>query len=93
MRQRRNVLLIFKEAVNNAVKYSQGKKLVVLMRKENNQIKLSIQDDGLGFNADIISSSSGLKNMQERAKELKGTLSILSSSGNGTQVELRCPAT
>ena len=93
MQQRQHVFLIFKEAVNNAVKYSQGKKISVLLGKENNHIRLLIKDDGLGFDPDKITSSSGLKNMKDRAKELKGTLHILSSLEKGTQIELLCPAT
>jgi signal transduction histidine kinase len=93
MQHRRDVFLIFKEAVNNAVKYSQGKKIAVFLGKEDNHIKLSIQDDGLGFHPGAKTSSSGLKNMHDRAKELKGTLHIQSSPGNGTKVELLCPAT
>ena len=93
MQQRRNVFLIFKEAVNNAVKYSQGKKLVILLKKENNQFKLSIQDDGIGFHIGTATSSSGLKNMSDRAKELKGKLLIHSSKNDGTVVELSCPTT
>ena len=93
MQQRQHVFLIFKEAVNNAVKYSQGKKISVFLGKKDIHIKLLIADDGLGFDPGKITSSSGLKNMQDRAKELKGTLSVKSSPGSGTQVELLCPAT
>ena len=93
MERRQQVFLIFKEAVNNAVKYSQANKLSVFLEKEDHQIKLSVSDDGLGFDTEKISSSNGLKNMRERAKELKGTLHIQSSPGNGAIVELKCPTT
>jgi two-component sensor histidine kinase len=93
MQQRQHVFLIFKEAVNNAVKYSQGKKVAVFLSKENHHIKLSVQDDGQGFDSKKITSSNGLKNMQFRAKELKGVLHLYSIPGEGTTVELECPAT
>ena len=88
-----NIFFIFKEAVNNAVKYSGGKIVSVFLGRENSHIRLSVKDDGTGFNATRITSSSGLKNMQARAKELNGTLHIRSEAGKGTEVELICTAT
>lgn len=93
MAQRQNIFLIYKEAVNNAVKYAQAKKICVFLGKENHHIKLIVEDDGSGFDPGKTTSSNGLKNMQERAKELRGTLNIHSSQEEGTRVELRCPAT
>ena len=93
MQHRQHIFLIFKEAVNNAVKYSGGKTVTVFLGRENSHIRLSVKDDGTGFNAARITSSSGLKNMQARAKELHGTLQIRSEAGSGTEVELICNAT
>lgn len=93
MTQRQNIFLIYKEAVNNAIKYSQCKKISVFLGKENNQIKLLVEDDGLGFDPGKATSSNGLKNMEERAKEVRGSLNIYSSREAGTRVELWCPAT
>jgi ligand-binding sensor domain-containing protein/two-component sensor histidine kinase len=93
MQNRQHIFLIFKEAVNNAVKYSEGKAISVFLGRENSHIRLSVKDDGTGFNAAKITSSSGLKNMQARAKELNGTLRIRSAAGSGTEVELICTAT
>ena len=93
MQHRQHIFLIFKEAVNNAVKYSEGKTVSVFLEKENNHIRLSVKDDGLGFNAGKVTSSSGLKNMKARAKELNGILHIRSEAGSGTEVELICTAT
>lgn len=94
MQQRKDVFLIFKEAVNNAVKYSGGKKIVVFLGKDNHQIKLYVKDDGIGFNTTNVNSSSGLKNMRDRAKNLNGRLNIQSSEGGaGTTVEFIGPAT
>ena len=87
MEQRQHLLLIFKEAVNNAVKYSKGKKVSVVIEKVNRSLKLKVQDDGVGFNMERIRSSNGLKNMRNRAKELNGTLEINSLANGGTVVE------
>ena len=93
MQRRQHIFLIFKEAVNNAVKYSEGKTVSVFLGRENSHIRLSVKDDGSGFNSGKITSSSGLKNMHARAKELNGTLQIRSEAGKGTEVELICTAT
>jgi len=93
MQRRQHIFLIFKEAVNNSVKYSEGKTVSVFLGRENSHIRLSVRDDGLGFNTARITSSSGLKNMRARAKELNGTLHIRSEAGKGTEVELICTAT
>jgi signal transduction histidine kinase len=93
MRQRQQIFLIYKEAVNNAVKYSKGEKISVFLGKEGDHIKLSVQDDGIGFDTKKSTSSNGLKNMNDRAKELKGIIRIRSEFGKGTQITLLCPAT
>ena len=93
MKQRQQIFLIYKEAVNNAVKYSKGEKISVFLGKEGDHIKLSVQDDGIGFDTEKPTSSNGLKNMNDRAKELKGIIKIRSEFGKGTQITLLCPAT
>jgi two-component sensor histidine kinase len=87
MQQRKDLFLIFKEAVNNAVKYSGGKNIVIFLGKQDHYLKLLVKDDGVGFDPTNITSSSGLKNMRDRARDLNGTLSIQSSLGEGTSVE------
>jgi signal transduction histidine kinase len=92
MDQRQHYFLVFKEAVNNAVKYSRGNKLTIQLNRENQHIKLVVRDDGKGFSKGTAVSSNGLKNMQARAAELKGVLNITSGE-TGTIVELTCPTT
>jgi Histidine kinase-, DNA gyrase B-, and HSP90-like ATPase/Histidine kinase len=87
MEQRRDVYLIFKEAVNNLVKYSQCKNALVEI-KVNKQFELQIRDDGIGFNPDMETSRNGLKNMKNRANDLKGSLKIESGFQKGTSVSL-----
>lgn len=86
--ERRNFYLIFKEAVNNLVKYSNATRVAITLSNENDYIKLRIQDDGVGFDASEDNSGNGLKNMKRRANEMKAQFKIESSKGNGTQIEL-----
>src|SRR6185295_1565867 len=79
MAQRKNIYLIFKEAVNNAVKYSGTKKIDIKATVQNKQLVLLVQDHGKGFNISVSGRGNGLDNMKNRAKESGGTLIIDSS--------------
>lgn len=93
MAARKNLYLVFKEAVNNAVKYSDCHELRVTMERDGTRIVLRIMDDGKGFEPEAATSTSGggngLPNMRKRAAELGATLHILSAPGKGTAIELR----
>ena len=93
MPQRRDFFLIFKEAVNNAAKYSRAAKVEIKIAKEKEQLHLSISDDGIGFTATKETSSNGLKNMKTRAEALRGSLHIQSEPGKGTTILAKVPAT
>lgn len=87
MEQRRDVYLIFKEGVNNLVKYSKCKNALVEI-VVNKQFELIIKDDGKGFNPKIETNRNGLKNMTNRATSLNGSLLIESAIGKGTSIKL-----
>lgn len=89
---RKNLFLIFKEAINNAAKYSAANAIKIHVKKENGSITLNIQDNGKGFDVLGSSSGNGLRNMKERAENLRGELS-LKSSGTGTEISLSLPIT
>jgi two-component sensor histidine kinase len=98
MEKRKNFFLVFKEAVNNAIKYSGASSLLADIAVHQQQLRLRVEDNGIGFNqqAELTGGGNslggnGLHNMQARAKELKGTLHINSKPGNGTKVELVMP--
>ncbi len=93
MEQRRDFFLVFKEAVNNIAKYSQCSLTQIRVEQQNGNIKLLIQDDGVGFDMNYNGTSNGLKNMQKRAGLMKGSLKIHSAKGEGTRIELVVPAT
>ncbi len=90
MEQRKNIYLIFKEALNNAVKYSGTEKIKVTASMQNKELQLQVKDFGIGFNNNIIKKGNGLDNMQNRAKELHGVLEII-NSGKGVTVTLNIP--
>lgn len=91
MHQRKNFYLIFKEAVNNAVKYSNTQKLEVVIKEDGPALLMLIRDFGKGFNETIVMNGNGLNNMKMRAKDLKGDLKINSSKEQGTELRLYFP--
>lgn len=90
LEHRKNIYLVFKEAVNNAVKYSEAENIWVMVKLQGKQLHLSVKDDGKGFDEQTVIKGNGLKNLQLRAGEIKGTLTIDSEKGNGTQICLNC---
>ena len=88
LESRRNFYLIFKEALNNLVKYSNANRAFISLTNENGLIKLSIRDNGLGFDVLQTSRGNGLLNMKNRAAEMKAHLNIESEKGNGAHIEL-----
>lgn len=89
--QRKNLFLIFKEAVNNAAKYSHAKQINITLAQTDRMLLLSIQDNGDGFNEQQVKSGNGLRNQRERAAELNAKLTIKSEPGEGTLVALEIP--
>ena len=87
---RKNIVLIAKEAINNVAKYSQAKNVHITFQKENNVLLLSIIDDGIGFNPEIVKGN-GITNMKKRANEINGKFNIISSEKKGTSITLQIP--
>jgi two-component system, NarL family, sensor histidine kinase UhpB len=86
-----NLYLIFKEAVNNLSKYSEANNAVLSLVFDEKFIHLNIEDNGVGFKVEEIKHRGGLQNMQHRAEEIKGKISVISSPNNGTKIELTMP--
>ena len=93
METRRDLFLLFKEAVNNTAKYSDATHIVIHMRLKNKIMKLTVQDNGCGFEVEKADSGNGLNNMQKRAEKLKSKYAITSEKGKGTTVILEMPIT
>ncbi|WP_426094734.1 tetratricopeptide repeat-containing sensor histidine kinase [Flavobacterium sp. DSR2-3-3] len=84
-----NVYRIIQEAILNINKYSNAKNCEIRIQKKNdNLLKLSISDNGEGFDIKNKKRGIGLNNMKERANSLKGQLNIESKIGEGTKIEV-----
>ncbi|MCP9769900.1 hypothetical protein EGI22_18505 [Lacihabitans sp. LS3-19] len=91
MLQRKNLYLIFKEAVNNSLKHSDCTHLSIKLSITNKKLTLFVSDNGKGLvgenNFEPKMGGNGFTNMHSRAKESGGTISILSSPKEGTSVQ------
>lgn len=92
MHNKRHILLIFKEAMHNALKHSGAGLVHLNIYREPKHLLIELQDDGQGFALDQPSSSGGegLQNMRHRAEKIKCQLNIQSGK-EGTTIQLRCP--
>ena len=93
IKQRKDLYLIYKEAINNAVKYSCASEICTDLRYQNNMFALIIADDGKGFDSTKTGSGNGLINMKSRAQEMKASLDIRTAPGQGTTVTLELQLT
>ena len=94
MRQRKNIYLILKEAINNAAKHSNCSLLKITLHNANAKIYAKIKDNGQGISSSSIKmAGNGLQNMRQRAEEMGGILEIYSEPGHGTTVDLVMPIT
>jgi signal transduction histidine kinase len=91
MDQRRDLYLIFKEAVNNLVKYSKATSAKVEVVINPHSMGVLVKDNGTGFDANEVNEGNGIRNMQQRAALLKASLLIESEPGKGTSVNLSMP--
>lgn len=85
---------VAKEALQNVLKHSQATSVKLLLALADKRIKLSIQDNGVGFSPETARGkplSFGLAGMQERAVLLGGTLVLRSAPGKGAAVILELP--
>ena len=89
--QRKNIYLVFKEALNNSLKYAQATEIRITIDVIDKKLAMSLVDNGAGFVPEKESGTgNGLKNMYRRANEIGGHVVISSTPGKGTTITLSC---
>ncbi|MCX6169797.1 MAG: triple tyrosine motif-containing protein [Ignavibacteriales bacterium] len=86
MEYKQNMYLIFKEGINNAIKHSKCKKIVLEADLNKDTIVMVLKDDGLGFDVENAKLGNGLLNMRKRADSI-GCELIIDSSEEGTSLK------
>jgi signal transduction histidine kinase len=86
------VYRIVQELLNNAVKHSGAANIFVQVMRHDNNLSITVEDNGKGFDVKEmeIANGAGLKNIRSRVDYLKGQLDIKSTPGKGTSVHIDC---
>jgi signal transduction histidine kinase len=92
MEKRKNFYMTFKEAINNAVKYSGACNVKVsILMPDHHHVRMTIEDDGKGFDTNKPRKGNGIWNIGYRAKEMGGKFDFNSTPGKGTRLMLEFP--
>jgi ligand-binding sensor domain-containing protein/two-component sensor histidine kinase len=86
--KRQNIYLIFKEGINNSIKYSRAKNISLNLELVDDSYRIILKDDGCGFEISSVRGN-GLINMKRRAENIGADFSIQSIPGKGTIVILK----
>jgi signal transduction histidine kinase len=86
---RKHLLLLFKEAMNNCLKYAEAEKAELSVTMEGKALEISFEDNGKGLTQDQTSAGYGLKNMAKRAAKIGANWSVDSKEGEGTCISIQ----
>jgi signal transduction histidine kinase len=94
---RDEIYKIAAEALRNAFRHAQAGRIEVDIRYDDEQFRMRVRDDGIGIDRNVLANQGleghyGLRGMPERAALIGGKLAVWSETGEGTEVELRLPA-
>lgn len=90
---RKNLFLIFKEAINNVAKYSGAATVEIVFEGSVRNWMMKIVDNGVGFNSESVTRGNGISNMQKRAEAMGVQFSLTTAPGKGTSVVIGSGAT
>lgn len=88
---RKEMVMLFKEAINNARKYSNAEKVDISISEKKSVLKMKISDNGIGFDPESVKRGNGLNNMERRSKKMNASFSLESAKDSGTVIRLRIP--
>lgn len=83
---------ILQEQLNNTIKYSKANLVKVILLADKTNVRLTIEDNGVGFMCDAKKSGIGLKNIQNRVAGLNGQVQVKSQPGRGCLLTVTLPA-
>ena len=87
MDYKQNLLLIFKEGINNAIKHSKCKTILLEAKVKGDLIEMTLSDNGCGYDQENINFGNGIRNIESRAGKINGKVEWISGSGNGTTLK------
>jgi signal transduction histidine kinase len=88
---RRQIYLVFKEAVHNVARHSGAAQVEIALEMLSGRLRLTVRDHGVGFQAESGIAGRGLASMQTRAHSLGGILEVAPAAGGGTELRMEIP--
>ena len=89
--QEMHIVQIVREILSNIARHAQASEVSIACSCRDSQVNLVIEDDGVGFDPSVVKRGQGLTNMEKRAEELRGRLSIQPRDPRGTRHKLSIP--
>jgi signal transduction histidine kinase len=89
--QKLTVFRIIQESLNNVLRHARATEVRISILKLNNQLLLTIRDNGIGFGVGVTKKGAGLKNIQNRIYLINGSLNVKSHPGEGCIIQLQFP--
>ena len=86
-----NIYRIIQEQLNNIIKHSEASSAAIHLSMQDNEIILSISDNGKGFDTSRIRKGVGITNIMSRAEFFHGTTEVVTKPGNGYKLTIRFP--
>jgi signal transduction histidine kinase/ligand-binding sensor domain-containing protein len=85
----RNILMVFKESLNNSLKHAQCTQVTItVQRTENGGILITQNDDGKGFDGALVQKGNGLNNIRRRAQRIHAEMTITAATNEGVSIAL-----
>ena len=87
------VYRIVQELLNNTAKHAKSTQVLVQLARQNNEVSITVEDDGIGFDKSIVEKATGAGwgNIRSRVEYLKGKLDVQSTPGQGTSIHITIP--
>ena len=88
METRKDLYLVFKEALQNVVRHAEAHEVAIDFVINRREVRLTIRDDGVGFDPAADADGTGLRSIRRRARQLGAKLEILGSTDSGSVIDL-----
>jgi signal transduction histidine kinase len=90
-RHRTYVYRAIQEALTNCIRHAHAQSIQIIVTGRENQLGISVSDDGIGFEPGRHRDGLGLRGIEERVKELNGVMTVSSIPGAGTTLSIQLP--
>jgi signal transduction histidine kinase len=85
------LLRVCQEALANVRKHAAARQVSVRLCYADGVVRLTVADDGGGFDIDLVNGGYGLHGMRERVRQVGGTIQVRSAVGAGTEISVEVP--